>query len=387
MNDLSEHQYIDTPENLAELCASLRSRPYIAIDTEFKRERTYRAELCLIQIKHQEILACIDTLSIKDLTPLVELLLDESVTKVLHAATQDLEIFFHLAQTVPAPLFDTQIAAPLLGHAEQVGYGTLVNERLGIELEKTHTRADWTRRPLPLRQIQYALDDVIYLESLYIDMHSQLKKQNRLSWLEPEFAEQSKAEKYNHSAEDRWKKIHNVHRYKGPSLSIIQQLAKWREIKASEIDLPRNWLIKDDVIIAMAQQQPDSIVELGHIRNLDSKTRTRFGEEILDAITNAMALEPHPLPERIRKQKLTTSNLARMQLLNAWVHQRAGELGIAPSLLAPQKLLEKIVTGEGREAIKGWRDSLIGDDLERIVLGKAYISMSDQGLTLTAFQD
>lgn len=382
MVDVTDHQYIDTAEALVSLCTALRTRPYIAIDTEFLRERTYRPELCLVQVKHEELLACIDTIAIDDLSALSELLLDESVVKVFHAASQDLEIFYLLTKKVPTPLFDTQIAAPLLGYNEQIGYGNLVNEHLGIELAKTHTRADWTRRPLPDKQIDYALDDVIYLEKLYVDMHAQLTQQKRLAWLEPEFAEQSKVEKYDQPAGERWKKIRNIQRYKGPALSVIQQLAKWREIKAREINQPRNWLIKDELIVTLAQQLPDSPEELGHIRSLERKTREKFGQEILEIIALAREQEPEPLPALKRKQKLNSKNLARAQLLTAWVCHRAAELGIAPSLLAPQKLLEKMVTGEGRDALHGWRDPLLGDDLELLLAGQAKLMVSKSGLAL-----
>ncbi len=382
MADVPNHHYIDSAEALATLCTALRTRPFVAIDTEFLRERTYRPELCLVQVKHEELLACIDTLAIDDLSALTELLLDESVVKVFHAASQDLEIFYLLCNKVPAPLFDTQIAAPLLGYNEQIGYGNLVNEYLGVELAKTHTRADWTRRPLPTQQIQYALDDVIYLEKLYVDMHAQLTQQKRLDWLLPEFAEQAKVEKYDQPAGERWKKIRNVQRYKGAALSIIQQLARWREIKARETNQPRNWLLKDDVIVALAQQRPDSLTELTHIRSLDRKTRDKFGQELVDVIIAASQMDPEALPPMKRKQKLNTGNLARLQLLNAWVHQRAGELAIAPSLLAPQKVLEKMVTGDGREALQGWRDPLIGDDLESLLNGESTLSANAHGLAL-----
>lgn len=382
MADIAKHQYIDTPEALVVLCQALQTRPYVAIDTEFLRERTYRPELCLVQVKHEEILACIDTINIQDLSALSALLLDTSVVKVFHAASQDLEIFYLLTKQVPTPLFDTQIAAPLLGYNEQIGYGNLVKEHLGVELAKTHTRADWTRRPLPDKQIDYALDDVIYLEALYTDMHQQLEKQGRLSWLEPEFAEQANPEKYDQPAAERWKKIRNIHRYKGPALSIIQQLAKWREIKARETNQPRNWLLKDEVLINIAQQQPDSDTELGHIRSLDRKTRERYAKELLEVVASAQQLPPAPLPPLNRKQKLNSAKLAQLQLLNAWVHQRAHELHIAPSLLAPQKVLEKMVTGTGRQALCGWRDPLLGDDLTALLDGHAQLSSSANGLTL-----
>ena len=201
--------------------------------------------------------------------------LNTSVTKVFHAASQDQEIFYQLSRKVPTPLFDTQIAAPLLGYNEQIGYGNLVKEHLGVELAKSHTRADWTRRPLPEAQISYALDDVIYLEQLYLDFHAKLESLGRLDWLRPEFAEWERPERYEQPAGERWKKIRNIQRYKGPALSVIQKLAEWRELKARELNLPRNWLMKDDVLLSLAQQLPDSDAELGHIRSLDRKTRER----------------------------------------------------------------------------------------------------------------
>ncbi|MFK8078003.1 MAG: ribonuclease D [Granulosicoccus sp.] len=382
MPDVEKHQYIDSAEALTTLCKELRKRPYIAIDTEFLRERTYRPELCLVQVKHEELLACIDAIAIDDLSPFSDLLLDESVVKVFHAASQDLEIFYLLAKKVPTPLFDTQIAAPLLGYNEQIGYGNLVNEYLGIGLSKAHTRADWTRRPLPEQQVQYALDDVIHLESLYLGMHAQLAEQNRIDWLAPEFAELAKVEKYDQPAGERWKKIRNIQRYKGPALSIIQQLARWREVKAREINQPRNWLLKDDVIVSLAQQRPDSLKNLTHIRGLERKTREKFGAEILDTIEKASEIPPDPVPAITKKQKLTAANLAKLQLLNAWVHQRAAELEIAPSLLAPQKLLEKMVMGDGVSALQGWREPLIGNDLQSLLEGRAYLLAAENGLTL-----
>lgn len=381
--EYSQALYIDTAEALAELCTELRKRPYIAIDTEFLRERTYRPELCLVQVKHNELLACIDTLAIDNLDALSELLLDTSVTKVFHAASQDLEIFYLLTGKVPTPLFDTQVAAPLLGYNEQIGYGNLVKEHLGVELAKSHTRADWTRRPLPRQQITYALDDVIYLEALYLDMHSQLEELGRLDWLQPEFDDAARVEKYDQPAGERWKKIRNIQRFKGPTLAIIQELARWREIKAREINQPRNWLLKDDVLLNIAQQQPDSATELSHIRSLERKTRERFGDEILAVVASARQQTPQPLPPFSKKQKLNGTNLARVQLLNAWVFQRGQDLGIAPSILAPQKILEKMVTSDGRAALSGWRDPLLGDELTALLEGRATISSSDKGLVLT----
>ncbi|MEE9320622.1 MAG: ribonuclease D [Granulosicoccus sp.] len=382
MSALPEHDYIDTTAALEVFCTAVRAGSYIAIDTEFLRERTYRPELCLVQIKQQEHLACIDTLAIDDLSPLFDLLFDTTITKVLHAASQDLEIFYLKKKKVPSPIFDTQLAAPLLGYNEQIGYGNLVREHLGIDLAKSHTRADWTRRPMPTEQIRYALDDVIYLEQLYLDMHGKLETLGRLPWLEPEFAEWENPLKYDQPAGERWKKIRNIQRYKGPTLAIIQSLAAWRELKARETNQPRNWLMKDDILLSIAQQQPTDHVELNHIRGLDRKTRERFGDEILAQINQSRTQTPDPLPAFAKKKKLNGKTRAQLQLLDAWVHQRAQELDIAPGLLAPVKLLEKVVTGNSTTALRGWREPLLAADLDALLNGRANIAISDQGLIL-----
>jgi len=381
-NHLPDHSWIDTDDGLAFLCESLQDAPYLIIDTEFLRERTYRPELCLVQVKYKDTLACIDTQAVKNLSPFFELLHNRDIEKVFHAASQDLEIFYLLSKKVPGPLFDTQVAAPLLGHNEQIGYANLVNERLDIELSKSQTRADWTRRPLSDSQIAYALDDVIYLEDVYLKMKEELKACGRLEWLEEDFVAAENPEKYEQPAKLRWRKIRNIQRYKGATLSLIQALATWRELKAREINQPRNWLMKDDVLCTLAQQKPDSIKELSHIRGLDRKTRDRFGSELVDQIQTAKDQSPEPVPPFVKKVKLTPQRLATVQLLNAWVHQRAGDLSIAATILAPQKSLEKMVSGDGRNALEGWRDRLIGDDLAAILNGDAQLNATDDGIEL-----
>lgn len=381
-NALPDHSWVDTDDGLALLCESLQDAPYLIIDTEFLRERTYRPELCLVQVKYKETLACIDSQAVNDLKPFFELLHNRDIEKVFHAASQDLEIFYLLSKKVPGPIFDTQVAAPLLGYNEQIGYANLVNERLNIELSKSQTRADWTRRPLSDSQVAYALDDVIYLENVYLNMKAELKEAERLEWLSEDFLAAEEPEKYEQPAKLRWRKIRNIQRYKGATLSIIQALATWRELKAREINQPRNWLMKDDVLCTLAQQKPDSIKELSHIRGLDRKTRDRFGDELLDQIQTSKDQTPEPVPPFIKKVKLTPQRLATVQLLNAWVHQRAGDLSIAASILAPQKALEKMVSGDGRGALEGWRDRLIGDDLEAILSGDAQLSATGDGIEI-----
>ena len=193
----SQIQYIDTPDAVAALAESLSGAPWIAIDTEFLRERTYRPELCLLQIATggpDNIVACIDPLAVDNIDPVLDVIYEPATLKVLHAAGQDLEIFYWLRGAVPHNLFDTQVAAPLMGFAEQIGYGNLVSEVLKIELSKSHSRADWSRRPLPAKQLQYAADDVIYLSQMYPVMRKKLEQLGRLDWLDQEWLDMTRPE-------------------------------------------------------------------------------------------------------------------------------------------------------------------------------------------------
>ncbi len=382
MSDIT-YDYVADNEALVALCKQLESAPYLVLDTEFLRERTYRPDLCLIQIKYQDTLAIVDAQTITDLSPLVQRLLDPSTLKVLHAASQDLEIFWMIARRVPSPVFDTQLAAPLLGHPEQIGYANLCKAVLDLDIDKSQTRADWTRRPLPDKQIQYALDDVIHLETLYLHMRQELESLGRIAWLEPEFRAIESVEKYDQPARERWKKVRQVTRYKGAALACIQALAEWRELKARETNQPRNWLMKDEVLTLLAQQQPTDVEELAHIRGLDRRTRERYAEELVSLIAEARQRDPEPLPPFRKKLKTSPATQARIQLLDAWVHHRAAELDIAPGLLAPPALLEQFVAGDGQEALPGWRDALIGEALSKLISGEASLRATRSGLALS----
>ncbi|MEE9335979.1 MAG: ribonuclease D [Granulosicoccaceae bacterium] len=379
---LPDHRYLNTAEALQKFCDVINTRQHLIIDTEFLRERTYWPQLCLIQLKSDEHLACVDAIAIKDLSPLLAVMDNPAITKVFHAASQDLEIFYYQFNRLPTPLFDTQIAAPLLGHNDQIGYANLVKGMLDLELDKSQTRADWTQRPLSEKQLSYALDDVIYLEQLYKLMSEQLLALNRLEWLAPEFEAQSDPHKYQQNAGDRWLRIKQIHRYKGGTLAIIQALANWREIKAREKDLPRNWIIKDDAICTLAQQKPVNEDELSRIRTLERKTQDRYGKEILQIVSEAKDVTPMPLPESKKKKKLGAASQAQIQLLNAWAHHKAHELNIATSILAPQKLLEQSVIESPSDALAGWRTPLLVEDFTALLNGNATLQATDNGLKL-----
>lgn len=366
----SDHyQMIVTSSALDSLCESLSDQPYVIIDTEFMRERTYRPNLCLVQIKAGDTLALVDTPAIDDLSALKTLLDNPAVTKVLHAAGQDLETFYWLFGTVPAPVFDTQLAAPLLGYDEQIGYGNLVKAALQVTLPKSHTRTDWARRPLSKDQIHYALDDVIYLETLYLQLREQLAAKERLGWLKPEFDALTRVEQYDKPANLAWLKVRAVQHLGGSALACVQALAEWREVNARLENRPRNWLIKDEVLVNLARQQPASVNQLKDVRDLSRRLISERGTELLELIEQARTTTPQPIPPYRRKQRLSPEQRVTLDLLKALVSLRAAELDINADLLAPTKLLEGCILTADSSSLSGWRKTLLQTDLDELLQG------------------
>ena len=276
-----DYSYIDTDETLARFCASISAAPYCAIDTEFIRESTYYAELALIQVGSGDSFACIDPLAITDFTPFAELLVKPDLLKVFHSSSQDLEILYQKFAAVPSPVFDTQLAAAVLGYSHQISYADLVQQLCGVTLEKKHTRANWTRRPLSEDELDYAMDDVRYLLSVYEQLHEQLQASRRASWLERDLRDMADPEKYQVDMEQLWKRLKGVQKLKGEKLQIASDLCRWREQQAQRRNRPRRWILKDDTIIEIARHKPDSIEALSRIRELGDKTIQRKGDELL----------------------------------------------------------------------------------------------------------
>lgn len=380
-------QYIETTDQLESLCLELSTKTWIAVDTEFLREKTYKPQLCLIQVASDEHLACIDPLALDNIDVFLDVLFDRNILKVFHAASQDLEIFYWLRGEVPGPLFDTQIAAPLLGHNEQIGYGNLVKGALGIDLAKSHSRADWTRRPLPAVQLNYAMDDVIYLCQLYTQMNEALESRNRLVWLEQDFTGLESSNLYNKPAADMWLKVRGVQKYKGKTLSAIQKLAEWREIVAKESDLPRNWLLKDEIIIDIARQLPDSVPELKHIRGLSESIVRKHGNKLVALLADAAANPPIPLPPFKKKSKLSPAQDAIIDLLTTLTKLRSEELEVNSAVLAPRKELEKLFTDpESSRLTQGWRKMLIGEQLLDLLDGKISMRIENSKICMDSIK-
>jgi ribonuclease D len=379
-----DNQYIDTPDALRLFSEQISGADWIALDTEFLREKTYYPKLCLIQIATTEVVACIDPIALDDLSPLLDVIFDARITKVMHAARQDMEILFNIQGSVPVPVFDTQIAALLLGYPDQIGYGNLVKETLGVSLEKKHTRADWSLRPLSKDQIQYAADDVVYLVDVYQQLLEKLNGLGRLDWLSGDFERLTSTDLYLNDPEKAWLKVKGGKRLKGTSLSVLQVFAAWREKTAQQKNIPKGWLMRDDVLIDLARLQPDSISSLGKIRGIGEGLVKRNGEYLLGLIEDAKKKQPEPLADREFRKRLSPSQDALLDVMMAVVRISAENNSLNPAVLATRKHLEKLLVGETDSALmQGWRKKLIGDQLQALLDGEIDLAVRNGELVLS----
>lgn len=376
---------VENEEDLAKLCEQLKDSDWIAVDTEFERVKTYYPELCLIQVANVDIAAIIDPLAISNLDAFFEILYDKSITKVFHSAHQDLEIFLNLNGSVPTPIFDTQIAAPLLGYAEQIGYAKLVQKTSGVELGKAFTRSDWKLRPLNKGQLEYAINDVIYLGLIYVEFTEKLKKLNRFSWLEKDFSALADPDRYQPDPEHVWKKIRESKKLKGEKLAVLQKLAAWREVTARQENRPRNWLVKDDAIVDMARLLPEDLNELARIKSLQDRFLKKYGEVLLAVIHKARNDTPEPLAEVIRRDKLTGSQEAMVDALSIIVRLQAEIHELNPNTLASRKELQAFVQNQEESVLlNDWRKPLIGDALSEFMQGNQNIRLLDNKLSIVS---
>jgi ribonuclease D len=376
-------RFIDTQEELKRFCEQLGKLDWIALDTEFLREKTYYPKLCLLQVATPEHVACIDPLAIADLSPILDILFDETVTKVLHSGRQDLEIFYHLAGKLPSPVFDSQIAALLLGYPEQVGYASLVKDELGIELDKLHTRADWSLRPLSEEQLQYAADDVVYLAEIYQRLYEKLAASGRSDWLLEDFQRITSVDLYNNPPEDAWLKVKGGNRLRGDSLSIMQSLASWRELLARQKDRPKGWILRDDALVDISRHKPDSLAALGKIRGLSEGLVRNSGDKIVEQVKDATGKTPIPFPDKGKHTKLSSDQNALVDVMMALVRLSGEQNNLNPAVLATRKQLEMLVLGDTDSAVlQGWRKKLVGKQLLEFLNGDLRLSIRDGRLAI-----
>lgn len=383
------HQEITTitrTEDLARFVEAAKSAPYVTIDTEFLRERTYWSKLCLIQLAippastakdngGEAVLVdpLADGLSLE---PLYELFRHKQTVKVFHAARQDLEIFHHDAGLFPDPLFDTQVAAMVCGFGEQVGYETLVRKIVRANLDKSSRFTDWSRRPLSDAQKSYALADVTHLRAIYEFLSAELTRSGRESWVKEEMAILKNPETYTTHPDEAWLKVRT--RSNSPRfLAILRELARFREAYAQGKDVPRSRVFKDDAMIELASTKPETEAELNRSRLLPREARKgEIAQGILAAVKAGLGARDLPQPKREEPGK--PGNPALSELLRVLLKAKADELGVASKLIASAADLDSLATGErDLPALKGWRAEMFGQDALRLVRGEIALSARD----------
>jgi len=368
-------QYIDTETALIAFCQQIADTLWITVDTEFLREKTYSPQLCLIQVATEDHIACIDPLVLDDLTPILDLIYNPAITIVFHAARQDLELLYLLRNAPPSNIFDTQIAATVLGYGEQIGYGNLVKQCLDVDLDKAHSRTDWTKRPLDPAQIEYAADDVRYLRDVYKLLTQQLAEKNRTHWLDEDFSILTNIETYQVDPTTTWRKVKGFGRLKGIQLAILQRLAAWREQRAILSNRPRRWILKDDVLLDLAKLAPESIDKFSMIRGLEPNTIKRYGDVLLAEIKQAKSLSKEQWPVLKKTKPLTQQQNAIVDALMALLRKFCDEQSISPVAVASRKEVERMVSGEtDLPLLQGWRNEIVGHHLKAFIDGKLSIT-------------
>jgi ribonuclease D len=352
---------ISEPIAFAQLCEQLTDQRELGLDTEFMRERTYFAQLCLLQLSFDTHAVCVDTLALADLAALRPAMSAARTRKILHAARQDIEVLWPATGAL-AGLFDTQVAAALVGLPAQIGYAELTSRLLATTLHKSQTRTDWSRRPLSAAQLAYALDDVRYLPALAAELTQRLEQLGRWGWFQEEMAELEGSGSFQIEPEQAWRRVKGIAELDEPRRAVAGAVAAWRERRAISADRPRNWILPDAVLRDIALSVPRTSAQLAGIAELPEGTRRHRGDEIL-ALIEALALPARlpPLPPRRRPPPEQTEALQRLSQLT---RQTGLELGIAPEVLATRRDMERLLAGE-REAgpLSGWRRAVIGERL------------------------
>jgi len=364
---------LDT-EELASACEIFARHDFVTVDTEFLRETTFWPQLCLIQLACPELDAIVDPLAPGlDLAPFFKLMADTSVTKVFHAARQDIEIIFNRGGLIPHPIFDTQVAAMVCGFGDSVSYDTLVQKICGEQLDKSSRFTDWSHRPLTTRQLEYAIADVTHLRDVYLHLKGELEREDRTNWLAEEMAVLEARETYDLHPDDAWQRLRMRVR-KPIELAILQKLAAWREREARARDVPRGRVLKDDAIFEIAQQQPKDTEALGRLRTIPKGyERSQHGAAILGAVNAALAIAKADLPKLPRPAALPEGNGAAVEMLKVLLKLIAEKNGVAAKIIASGDDLDAIAAkGEGADvaALHGWRRELFGEPALRLIQGE-----------------
>lgn len=373
---LHELETIRTPEALADLCRKLKEAGRFALDTEFVGERTYLPRLCLVQVATTDFIALVDTLAVGVLDPLWDLVADPSVGKVLHAAREDLRLaYFGGGKRLPAGIFDTQIAAGLIGlPSYPLSYARLAEALMGVKLNKAETRSEWDRRPLTPAQLEYARDDVRYLLPIEDKLHRLLDRMDRQEWLAEEMARFSEARTYEVAPEEAYLRLRNARGFTARPTALLRAVAEWREYEAAARDIPVRSLLRDEVVIELAQRPPRRLTDFKRVRGFPETEDLSLGPPILDALNAARALDEDQLPPPLASGGPDETPRERVlgDLLYAIGEALCLERNLAPELaLTKADALALARSQEGGALRAGWRARAVGDDLKQIATGGA----------------
>ena len=373
---------LSTTAEVAALCTELAREPYVAVDTEFMRDRTYWPKLCLVQLAGAKRHAAIDPLATGiDLAPLFALMANPQVLKVFHAARQDIEVFHRLTGEVPTPLFDTQLAAMVCGYGEEVGYETLVSQIAKGRVDKSSRFTDWSRRPLSAQQLAYALGDVIHLRVIYERLRRQLEQTGRSDWVAQELADLTDPATYRQPLGEAWKRI-KVRSRDPRFLAVLRALATWREAEAQRRDLPRNRVIRDDLLLEVAANRPTSVEQLAKLRRISLDRQSAAA--VVEAVHAALALPEHELPRLEAPPKLPRGLGPMIDLLRVLLRLKSEEHHVAQRLVATTGDLEAIATQERPDvaALNGWRFEVFGRSALALKRGELGLAIADGQIVL-----
>ena len=377
-------ELITTTRDLADACERLARNPFVTVDTEFLRESTYYPLLCVAQMACADEAVVVDTLaSGLDLAPFYRLMADERVVKVFHAARQDIEIVWNMAKKIPHPIFDSQVAAMVLGYGDSISYDQLVQRITGDVLDKSHRFTDWTRRPLTDAQMTYALSDVTHLRDVYLKLSADLEKRGRKSWVDAEMGILTSPETYRMEPEKAWERLKNRVR-KPKELGVLIEVAAWREREAQARDVPRSRVLKDDVMADIAVQAPNTIEKLGHLRSMPKGfERSRWGDAIVEAVIRGIERDPKTLP-RLDRFRPAPNGAATVELLKVLLRMTAESNGVAAKVIATVDELDRIAADDEADvpSLKGWRRELFGEKALALKHGRLALAV-DKGRVVT----
>jgi len=368
---------ITETSKLIDACERFSRDSFLAIDTEFMRERTYYPQLCLIQIAGKDEAVTVDALATKiNLNPILDLMANHKIIKVFHACRQDMEIFFNLNRRIPFPVFDTQIGAMVCGYGESVGYDKLVRQITGVQIDKSSRFTDWSHRPLSKQQLNYALSDVTHLRTVYESLLNQLEKNGRINWLNEEFQNVLNPKTYDIPLDQIWKRL-KIKNGRPKFLILVRELCAFREKEAQNRNIPRNRVIRDDVLLDIAARSPSSSVDLAKVRSLSTQfAEGRLGKSILRVVAEASNIPESDAPQLEKLNKSKPQKPALIELLKVLLKHKSEDNNVAQKLIASTADLEAIAENDNANvlALSGWRKDVFGDDALLLKSGKIALS-------------